>query len=318
MTHLTTTLLDAAPGLQVSDERNYPPGLIKTWAEFSTARFPVAVKVRQAHDNGALEAIHEAASLVAVRQIHVALIPKWRDGRPDWKWLRDTIRAVAIASRGTKKPTFLRLGNYRDGANEGCTFEQHAFQELFLRNEILRMAEFRHLLWSVGDDRGPVAAIKGWAERRRVFSGSQPDCLEIQSYGEGRAGGLAPDHIGLLSERLREEEFMGEIAMTEVHRAFKGRNADWSDLLRLTTTETGEYLRAMAKACAQESIGMMVFTGDTVFEEMNHLSPLNDAGRALFNLARVEAEPWQPSLWRRMVVSWRLRGGLASLTGRAA
>lgn len=180
---------------------------------------------------------------------------------------------------------FVRLGNYRDGKTEGCDFVTHAQHE-WRFGQILSKSP--RLFWSVGDDRGIVASVKGWRERKAAYHGWMPDSLEWQDYG---LTGLIPSHIGLAQDALYEAGFVGGLALVEHHRWFPGGDQTMGDLPELFTAETGEYLLSVWEACRDRGIGYHMFTGDMAFDSDGDLNPV---GLALFNRPRPIVKAWSP------------------------
>jgi hypothetical protein len=296
------TLTPTAPGLQSPDGRLYPDGLILAWRKQAPegSLFPLALKVRQSFDTGWRVALTEAMAY-GVKRLHIAIIPNWSHGAPDSRWMRAALRELRDLVTLDSTQVYVRLGNYRDGANEGCTFIEHAAHE----------RDFGALLpdgfyWSVGDDRGMVAALDGWRDRAKIFAGiSAPSMLEVQPYGE--TAGLTEDHPSMLRTALAARGWHGGIALVECHRWFKPQARSWEDFKRLAEAETGEYLLRISRACAAEGIGFMLFTGDTAFDRLDPRAGLNPAGLALFNQPRRVVAPWVPPLMRRTITTWRLR-----------
>lgn len=288
-----------SPGFQIPDGQLYPSGLVRSWKASlpDGATFPMAFKIRQSFDTGWRVALNEA-SAYGVRRIHAAFIPNWASGRPDWEWIR---RALALLNKEAPDDAdiFARLGNYRDGKNERCSFETHALHE----------QEFATLLplrfhWAVGDDRGMVAAVKGWRERASIYTLDTPKMIEVQSYSE--SSGLTAEHPPLLRDALHRAGWLGSIAFVECHRWFKPHEAQWKDYARLATAQTGEALRKVAASCTAHGIGFMLFTGDTAFDGLDPTHRLNPAGLALLDRPRVPATAYRPNSLRSWWTTQRL------------
>lgn len=298
--------LPTFPGLAAPDGRTYPHGLIRAWRANlpDNASFPVALKIRQTFANGWKLALAEALTS-GVQRIHIALIPKWgARGTPDWQWLSTTARAVEkLLPAGPPVQVFMRLGNYRDGKEEGCSFHDHAILEAEFGAMLAESSTY--LSWAVGDDRGMVAAVKGWVERAAIYGEHRPVMLEVQAYMET---GLSEDHPALLRDALYRNGWVGSIALVECHRWFKPQDQYWADFTRLFTAETGEALLNVHRACTAQGIGFMLYTGDTAFEGLEPSMPLNDAGRAILNRKRIQVKPWRPN----RVKSWWQGRRLAS------
>ena len=314
-----TITATSCPGLQVPDGRPIPPGLVMAWGRHAPGIFPVAVKIRQKFDPARATEYSEAvvttlAALAAnkkVCQVHLAIIPEWRSGSPDWGWIRHAVGLI-LRKLGQRPATgmdaltiYARLGNYKDGKNEGCTFADHVqFEEEFADTLASDQGGGGRILWSVGDDRGMVASLKGWRERFRIFKGGPlPACIEVQSYG---ATGTVASHIKPWKDSMREAGFDGELALVEHHRWFPGKSKTAGDLPELFTAETGEYLLGVARACRDAGVAYHLFTGDYAFGQDGSTIP-NDAGMALFDVAeRPIVKAWQPPVTKSLWQGWRL------------
>lgn len=297
-------VIPLSPGFQTADGRVYPPGLVRSWrAQLPDgAYFPLAFKVRQTFDSGWRAALTDALTC-GVARLHIALLPKWSRGTPDWEWVRATLRELADTIPAASPQVFVRLGNFRDGKSEGedCDFAFHAHQEAELG--ALLAEGVPHFGWSVGDDRGLVAAVKGWRERRAIFTERLPVMLEVQSYMES---GLSEEHPPLLREALLRHGWFGSLAFVECHRWFKPQDRLSKDFTRLLDAETGEGLRPVVQACAANGIGFLLYTGDTAFEGLDPAQPLNPAGIALFNRPRLPVAPYQPNRLKAWWIGQRL------------
>ena len=292
-----------SPGIQIPDGRAYRLGLIPKWSQHARDGFAVYIKARQVGAPAAVSAVDDQTFLAdiaagwqaalaeargdpRVKIIRLALIPAWKGGEPDWGWIESTITWIASSTATTSRQRIsLRLGNYRDGKNEGCSFEEHAQHE-WRFGQILSKSP--RLFWSVGDDRGIVASVKGWRERKAAYQGWMPDLLEWQDYG---LTGLTADHIGLAQDALHEAGFVGGLALVEHHRWFPGGDQNMGDLPELFTAETGEYLLSVWEACRDRGIGYHMFTGDMAFDSDGDLNPV---GLALFNRPRPLVKAWRP------------------------
>ena len=289
-----------APGLQSPDGRNYPDGLVISWRSQvpSGAAFPLAFKIRESFDTGWRVALVEAMAY-AVPRLHIALIPNWSGGQPDWRWIRGTLTELLSLVTSDTVQVFVRLGNYRDG--EGVTFEEHALNERTFGG-MLAATRFR---WSVGDDRGLVAAMDGWKVRKQVFAGGPvPVMIEAQPYGE--TSGMTESHPAMFRSAMEDLGFYGDLAFVEFHRWFKPQGQSWEDFKRLAEAATGEYLLTIHRACAAANIGLMIFTGDTAFQQLDPQRALNPAGLALFDKPRKKVAPWKPPTMRGWITSYRL------------
>lgn len=289
-----------APGLQVPDGRAYPNGLISAWASNGKEPFSVTIKIRQAFDAGWREALKEAAGSSRVCDLHLNLVAKWSPSGPDWNWIRAVL--VELLPLAATMRVFVRLGNYpHDMGKAKVSFEQQAILESELAEALVEVGGGL-LLWAVGDDRGLIAAVDGWKVRRGIYGTRQPACIEVQCYGET---GTTAGNIQLAVDALRRSGFSGLIALAEHHRWFAAGESGPLDHPELVTAETGEYLRQVFEACRSAGVTYHLFTGEYAFGRGSTVP--NAAGRALFDLPRIEVKAWKPPTLKAWTQALRLR-----------